>query len=71
MDFTLKTYKKLLDSLLNQGFSFQTFCEYIEKPFDKTIVLRHDVDKLPENCNDCEFEVKNNEEMGFKDKKLR
>ncbi|OFX26388.1 MAG: hypothetical protein A2041_07355 [Bacteroidetes bacterium GWA2_31_9b] len=49
MDFTLKTYKKLLDSLLNQGFSFQTFCEYIEKPFDKTIVLRHDVDKLPEN----------------------
>jgi len=49
LDFSLKIYKKLLDTLLNQGFSFQSFQEFIEKPEQKTIILRHDVDKLPEN----------------------
>ena len=49
MDFTLKTYKTLLNSLQQQGFTFQTFQEFIEHPKAKAIVLRHDVDKLPEN----------------------
>lgn len=49
MDFTLKTYKTLLKALKKQGFSFQTFQEFIQQPRDKSIVLRHDVDKLPEN----------------------
>ena len=61
MDFTLTTYKTLLKTLQQQGFVFQTFQEFIEysAPFReskgvseenrKTIVLRHDVDKLPEN----------------------
>ncbi|MDZ4063727.1 MAG: hypothetical protein U1E22_03570 [Coriobacteriia bacterium] len=30
MDFTLKTYEKLLKSLLMRGFSFMTFAQYIE-----------------------------------------
>jgi hypothetical protein len=49
MDFTLKTYKQLLLTLKKQGFLFQTFQEFLEKPESKAIVLRHDVDKLPEN----------------------
>jgi hypothetical protein len=66
MDFTLKTYKTLLNALIHQGFSFQTFQEYLEnynglvsplggqgagegQQHKKTIILRHDVDKLPEN----------------------
>ena len=30
MDFTLTTYKKLLNTLQSQGFSFLTFAQYIE-----------------------------------------
>ena len=30
MDFTFKTYEKLLNSLLTRGFSFLTFAQYIE-----------------------------------------
>lgn len=49
MDFTLKTYKNLLQALLNQNYTFQSFQEFIETPESKSIILRHDVDKLPEN----------------------
>lgn len=60
MDFTLTTYKTLLTTLQKQGFAFHTFQEFMEDlaPFreqkgvgkkKKTIILRHDVDKLPEN----------------------
>ncbi len=30
MDFTLKTYEKLLNALLARGFSFMTFAQFIE-----------------------------------------
>ena len=49
MDFTLKTYHVLLKTLIQQDFSFQLFHEFIERPKERTILLRHDVDKLPEN----------------------
>jgi len=55
-DFTLTTYKKLLNSLQMQDFTFKTFAQYIEtnnqKPNAKTqkvIILRHDVDARPQN----------------------
>jgi hypothetical protein len=46
-DFTLKTYKKLLDELLHAGYEFVTFTEYLQNPIKKkkTLILRHDVDK--------------------------
>ena len=31
MDFTVKTYKQLLDTLINAGYSFQTFSEFLEQ----------------------------------------
>lgn len=49
MDFTITTYKNLLIALQNEGFVFQTFSEFILKPENKSIVLRHDVDLLPQN----------------------
>lgn len=48
-DFTLNTYKELLTSLQQQGFSFQTFKSFLQSPEKKAMVLRHDVDKLPKN----------------------
>lgn len=49
MDFTLKKYKLLLKTLLDTGYQFQSFSEFLESPLDKVIVLRHDVDLLPYN----------------------
>ena len=49
MDFTIKIYTQLLKALQEQGFFFQTFEEFINKPKANSLVLRHDVDKLPAN----------------------
>ncbi len=48
-DFTIFKYKFLLDSLKSKDYSFYTVCDYISKPLDKCILLRHDVDLLPYN----------------------
>lgn len=45
MDFTLKTYEKLLEALKENGYSFFTFEEYCEgNTRGKFVILRHDVD---------------------------
>ncbi|MFU8844550.1 MAG: hypothetical protein ACNA7V_12170 [Bacteroidales bacterium] len=44
MDFTVYKYQQLLEALKNQGYSFQTFAEFLDKPEEKVIILRHDVD---------------------------
>ena len=49
MDFTIKIYKQLLQTLVDQKYNFQTFKEFIENPLENSIVLRHDVDLLPYN----------------------
>jgi len=62
MDFTISIYKNLLKSLQSAGFFFKTFSEYItENPTtfaedspltshrSPLIILRHDVDILPQN----------------------
>jgi len=50
MDFKIKTYKNLLRSLQNAGFFFITFEEYLRgQHTEKFIILRHDVDLLPQN----------------------
>lgn len=55
-DFTLTTYKKLLNSLQMQAFTFKTFAQYIEtnnqqpkNKIQKVIILRHDVDARSQN----------------------
>ncbi len=52
MDFTLKTYHKLLTTLQEGGYGFQTFSDFIGKPEKPVVVLRHDVDRLPGNALD-------------------
>jgi len=49
MDFTIKKYKELLKALKGQNYSFQTYEEFLLQPQGKSIILRHDVDLLPEN----------------------
>ena len=45
MDFTLSTYRVLLTSLLNAGYSTYTFQEWCEgKAQGRFVILRHDVD---------------------------
>ena len=48
-DFTFKVYKKLLESIKESGYSFQTFEDFNKNPKDKVVVLRHDSDIWPEN----------------------
>lgn len=51
IDFTLKSYKSLIVSFLQEGYCFQTFEDFLQKPVDsKVIVLRHDVDELAGNA---------------------
>lgn len=50
MDFTIIQYQQLLKSLQHAGFFFQTFSSCLQSPSaEKTIILRHDVDLLPQN----------------------
>jgi len=61
MDFTVKKYRELLSSLISNGYTFQTFDEFIKNPKDKSIVLRHDVDLLPYNSlKFAEIQAENN-----------
>lgn len=49
MDFTVEIYKELLVALQNGPYAFQTFEEHVICPWENAIILRHDVDLLPEN----------------------
>jgi len=49
-DFTLTTYKILLQEILASGYSFQTLQDFISNPEGSTVILRHDVDRLAENA---------------------
>jgi tetratricopeptide (TPR) repeat protein len=44
LDFTIKKYRKLLEALIAQGYAFQTFAEFLERPEPHSIILRHDVE---------------------------
>jgi hypothetical protein len=50
MDFTIKTYTLLLKALQSSGYAFQRISDFIRMPKDKTIIFRHDVDRLPDNA---------------------
>ena len=48
-DFTLKKYTKLLNVLQRRGYFIFSFEQFVKNPKNKIIVLRHDVDRLPDN----------------------
>ncbi len=49
LDFTFSKYKELIISLINNGYNFYTFKDYINAniPPGPHIILRHDVDRMP------------------------
>lgn len=53
LDFTLLTYRQLLETLKECGYTFITFKQYCQTPADKLperfIILRHDVDLRAKN----------------------
>ncbi len=50
LDFTLKTYKLILENLAKNGYQFQTYEEFSTSPVQgKVAILRHDVDRAPKN----------------------
>lgn len=49
MDFTTYKYVQLLEILITKNYYFQTFEEYLLSLEKKSVILRHDVDLLPEN----------------------
>jgi len=48
-DFTIALYTKFLNVLSQQAYTFQTLSGFLKKPKEKVIILRNDVDKLPQN----------------------
>jgi len=48
-DFTLKTYKKLIVALKENGYNFITFSEYEANDNNKIVILRHDSDTWIDN----------------------
>jgi len=63
MDFTVNTYRKLLDQLIKANYTFQTFSGFLEKQEDRVILLRHDVDD--KKMNSLHF-AKIQHELGIK-----
>lgn len=49
MDFTINSYQRLLNALVEARYSFQDFDSFLKIPEGKSIVLRHDVDLMPQN----------------------
>jgi len=64
LDFTLDKYKELLTVLESENYKFQTLERFVtEKSFDKIVILRHDVDRAPENAikmarMECQMDIK-------------
>jgi len=49
-DFTPRMYRRLLEVLQENGYSFQTFEEFCVSSGKRVAILRHDVDRKPENA---------------------
>lgn len=49
MDFSFVNYRLLLTSLLEKGYNFQTFEQFLQNPDSKVVILRHDVDLKARN----------------------
>jgi hypothetical protein len=50
IDFTPAMYRRLLESLSMSGYLFRTFEEHCLLPGRRVVLLRHDVDRKPENA---------------------
>lgn len=49
-DFTFTIFERLLKAFQVHNYQVQTFCDFIESPGSRVLILRHDVDRRPENA---------------------
>lgn len=49
-DFTHTMFDRLLKAFQVHDYQVQTFCDFIESPGSRVVILRHDVDLRPENA---------------------
>lgn len=49
MDFTIRMYTELLQAMQAAGYSFSTLEAFLRNPTPNTLILRHDVDAMPQN----------------------
>lgn len=50
IDFTISVYRRIIEEFIKNGYSFQGFKSFLTQPYDKVVIMRHDVDKVPENA---------------------
>jgi len=50
VDFSLGIYDRLMETFVKNGYQFQTFAEFVQKPIARVLLVRHDADRLPENA---------------------
>lgn len=48
-DFTLHKYEQFLQGALDAGYQLVSYEDYLENTYPKALILRHDVDKKPQN----------------------
>jgi hypothetical protein len=49
-DFTVSIYQEFLEAAINAGYTLTSYLDFCQNPtLEKVLVLRHDVDKRPEN----------------------
>lgn len=46
-DFTFQKFNEILDCFQGNGYTFQSFEDYLKAPDEKVVILRHDVDRSP------------------------
>lgn len=49
-DFTFTIFQHLLGAFQVRNYQVQSFCDFIESPETRVMILRHDVDRQPENA---------------------
>jgi len=49
LDFTIKIYLKFIRKLLKKNYKFQTICDFLQRPEEKVILFKHDIDDLKQN----------------------
>ena len=48
-DFTLEKYEAFLKAAIDNGYQLVSYQNYLNNDFEKVLILRHDVDKKPQN----------------------
>ncbi|MGE5343010.1 MAG: hypothetical protein ACM3SY_16160 [Candidatus Omnitrophota bacterium] len=48
-DFTLQTYRRLVEAIMAGGYTIQTFRDFLQTPESRSVIIRHDVDRRPYN----------------------